>query len=188
MMLGRPLHYINTTMNSPKSTPSALSDARPSKKDENQVHVYAGGDKEKDSTEETEVTRYSKKSSVLMIIFSALAIGSDGYNSAVIGNLELIFAILYPEGLTTSMTSQLSNAFTIGMIIGMLGLGYISDKLGRKSGAVVTTVFLLIGIILSTAAKGPTQNAMFWMMLIGRGVAGVGAGGYVLPKLHATMD
>lgn len=124
--------------------------------------------------------KYSKMSTALMIVFSALAIGSDGFNSSIIGNLELIFAILYPDGLTSSMTSRLSNAFTIGMIIGMIGFGYIADKLGRKSGAVLTTLLLCLGIILSTASNGTSQNGLFWMMLIGRGIAGVGAGGYIL--------
>lgn len=75
------------------------------------------------------------------------------------------------------MWSRLSNAFLIGMIIGMLGLGYIVDHHGRKTGAVLTTVLLSIGIILSTGAAGKTPTGMMWMLVVARGVAGVGAGG-----------
>lgn len=32
------------------------------------------------------------------------------------------------------------------------------------------------GIVIATAAHGVTVEGMFWMMVIGRGVAGVGAG------------
>ncbi|KAH7360325.1 major facilitator superfamily transporter [Rhexocercosporidium sp. MPI-PUGE-AT-0058] len=121
-------------------------------------------------------TAYSKLSVTLMVIFSGLAIGSDGFNASIIGNLSLIFGVLYPD-LSTVMYSRLSNAFLIGMIVGMLGFGYISDRLGRKSGAVLTTFILVTGIALSAASSGKDQLGMFWMLVISRGIAGVGAGG-----------
>ncbi|THX98628.1 major facilitator superfamily transporter [Aureobasidium pullulans] len=126
---------------------------------------------------ETQKSFYSKGSVVMMVIFSGLAIGSDGYNAAVIGNVELLLAILYPESLTSSIYTRLSNAFLIGMIVGMLMFGVIADQLGRKTGAVATTVLLVLGIVLSTAAKGTDETGMFWMLIIARGIAGVGAGG-----------
>ncbi|KAG9945978.1 major facilitator superfamily transporter, partial [Aureobasidium melanogenum] len=122
-------------------------------------------------------TFYSKVSVVMMVIFSGLAIGSDGYNAAVIGNVELLLAILYPESLTSSIYTRLSNAFLIGMIVGMLMFGVVADQLGRKTGAVATTALLVLGIVLSTAAKGTDETGMFWMLIIARGIAGVGAGG-----------
>ena len=121
-------------------------------------------------------TAYSKLSVTLMIVFSGLAIGSDGFNASIIGNLSLIFGVLYPD-LSTTMYSRLSNAFIIGMIVGMLGFGYISDRLGRKSGAVLTTLILVVGIALSAASNGKDELGMFWMLVISRGIAGVGAGG-----------
>ncbi|GES59653.1 MFS general substrate transporter [Aspergillus terreus] len=120
---------------------------------------------------------YSKLSVLLMIIFSGLAIGSDGFNASIIGNIELIMAVIYPDSLTTAVASRLSNAFMVGMIIGMLSFGYISDRLGRKTGAVLTTTILVLGIALSAGASGVTENGMFWMLIIARGIAGVGAGG-----------
>lgn len=127
--------------------------------------------------EENAVTvGYSKTSVVFMIIFSGLALGSDGFNASIIGNLSLIFAVLYPE-LSTTMYSRLSNAFIVGMIVGMLGFGYISDRLGRKSGAVLTTLILVVGIATSAASNGTDHQGMFWMLVISRGIAGVGAGG-----------
>lgn len=123
-------------------------------------------------------TTYSKLSVTLMVVFSGLAIGSDGFNSSIIGNLSLIFGVLYPD-LSATMYSRLSNAFLVGMIVGMLGFGYVSDRLGRKSGAVLTTFILVLGIALSAASSGKDQLGMFWMLVIARGIAGVGAGGYV---------
>jgi MFS family permease len=120
---------------------------------------------------------YSRLSMVMMVVFSGLAIGSDGFNASIIGNIELLMAVIYPKSLTTAVAARLSNAFMVGMIIGMLSFGYISDKLGRKTGAVLTTTILVLGIALSAGASGLTEDGMFWMLVIARGIAGVGAGG-----------
>ncbi|OOQ82803.1 inorganic phosphate transporter [Penicillium brasilianum] len=120
---------------------------------------------------------YSRVSMVMMVVFSGLAIGSDGFNASIIGNIELLMEVIYPQALTTAVAARLSNAFMVGMIIGMLSFGYISDKLGRKTGAVLTTTVLVLGIALSAGASGLTDNGMFWMLIIARGIAGVGAGG-----------
>lgn len=98
-------------------------------------------------------------------------------NAAVIGNVELLLAVLYPEALTDAIYERLSNAFLIGMIVGMLLFGGVVDQFGRKTGAVATTAFLVLGIVLSTAASGTSPTGMFWMLIIARGIAGVGAGG-----------
>lgn len=63
------------------------------------------------------------------------------------------------------------------MIIGMLFFGGIVDQFGRKTGAVATTLLLVLGIALSAGASGTTETGMFWMLIVARGVAGVGAGG-----------
>lgn len=120
---------------------------------------------------------YSRLSMVMMVVFSGLAIGSDGFNASIIGNTELLMAVIYPKSLTTAVAARLSNAFMVGMIIGMLSFGYISDKLGRKTGAVLTTTILVLGIALSAGASDLTEDSMFWMLIIARGIAGVGAGG-----------
>ncbi|KKY34008.1 putative metabolite transporter [Diaporthe ampelina] len=148
-----------------------------SKVDEASTTFDACGDVEIQAADEPEKTYYSKLSVWLMVLFSGLAIGSDGYNAAVIGNVELLLAVLYPEALTTAIYNRLSNSFLIGMIIGMLSFGVLVDQLGRKTGAVATTTFLVIGIVLSAAASGTSPTGMFWMLIIARGIAGVGAGG-----------
>ncbi|KAJ0118613.1 major facilitator superfamily transporter [Diaporthe amygdali] len=135
------------------------------------------GDVEIQAADGQDKTYYSKLSVWLMVLFSGLAIGSDGYNAAVIGNVELLLAVLYPEALTDSIYDRLSNAFLIGMILGMISFGVVVDQLGRKTGAVATTTFLVLGIVLSAAASGNSPTGMFWMLIIARGIAGVGAGG-----------
>jgi MFS family permease len=94
--------------------------------------------------------------------------------------------------MTTSMKTQLSNSILIGDIFGMILFGLCIDRFGRRIGIILTTLFLVLvspaasmsetvltfqGIVIATAAHGTTVQGMFWMMIIGRGVAGVGAGG-----------
>lgn len=98
-------------------------------------------------------------------------------NAALIGNLQLLLKVIYPDALTDEIYSRLSNSFLVGMIIGMLFFGVLVDQLGRKTGAVATTILLVIGIAMSAAANGKTATGLIWMLIIARGVAGVGAGG-----------
>ncbi|EGP89806.1 uncharacterized protein MYCGRDRAFT_35932 [Zymoseptoria tritici IPO323] len=126
---------------------------------------------------EEEPALYSKRSIFFMVLFSGLAIGSDAYNSALMGQLGLLLTVIYPDTLSVAMQSQLTNAFIIGLILGMLAFGFISDRLGRRSGAVLTTLFLSVGIVMSAASHGTSDNGLFWMLTISRGIAGFGAGG-----------
>jgi len=59
----------------------------------------------------------------------------------------------------------------------MLFFGCMIDKIGRRTGIIFATLFLVLGVIIATAAHGTTNFGMFWMMIVGRGVAGFGAGG-----------
>ena len=119
----------------------------------------------------------SKVSSILTVIVSGLALFSDGYNAQVIGYMNPIFEVLYPNTFTSGIKTRLSNAYLIGEIFGMLFFGWAIDKLGRRSGIIGATGFLILGVILATAAHGTSETGVFWMMIIGRGVAGFGAGG-----------
>ncbi|KAL8301075.1 hypothetical protein RB593_000058 [Gaeumannomyces tritici] len=72
------------------------------------------------------------------------------------------------------------------MIAGMLLFGAVADQLGRKTGAVATTALLVVGIALSAGATGPDPAGLFWMLIVARGVAGVGAGGEYPPRLRGA--
>jgi hypothetical protein len=135
------------------------------------------GEFDADIEKGTATAFYSKVSVYLMMLFSGLALGSDGYNAAVMSNLNLMLTVLYPDTLSSDMKARLSNAFLIGMIVGMVGFGVVVDQIGRKTGAVLTTLILLLGIALSTGANGTSPLGLFWMLVVARGIAGVGAGG-----------
>lgn len=97
---------------------------------------------------------------------------------AVIGNITLFLQkTIGSDILTNQLRGQISNSFFIGQILGLVGFGVIIDRMGRKIGALFTTLMLVIGISISTFAHGTTPLGLIWMLIVGRGIAGVGAGG-----------
>ncbi|POR33123.1 hypothetical protein TPAR_06649 [Tolypocladium paradoxum] len=113
----------------------------------------------------------------LDVLVQGVALFSDGYNIQIIGYMNSVLARLYPKQMTADVKTRLSNSILIGDIFGMVLFGLCIDRYGRRIGIILTTFFLVLGIIIATAAHGTTVEGMFWMMIIGRGVAGVGAGG-----------
>jgi MFS family permease len=89
----------------------------------------------------------------------------------------LIYFISYAGAISSTIKTRLSNSYLIGEIFGMLFFGWIIDRLGRRTGIVFATLFLILGIVLATAAHGKDNLGLFWMMIVARGIAGFGAGG-----------
>jgi MFS family permease len=88
-----------------------------------------------------------------------------------------LFKELYPDTFSAEFKTRLSNSYLIGEIFGMLGFGFLIDRVGRRTGVFWATLLLILGVVLATAAHGTSDSGMFWMMIVGRGIAGVGAGG-----------
>lgn len=91
--------------------------------------------------------------------------------------MSLFLKKTYPDVLTTTLRGRIANSFLIGQIIGLLSFGTIVDKYGRQFGGVATTLILILGVAISAAASGTTHLGLIWMLIVGRGVAGIGAGG-----------
>ena len=131
-----------------------------------------GGTLSKPSTTSTDVRNWShvstltKVSALFTVIFSGIALFSDGYNAAVVGYLNLLFAQIYPADVFDStVKTRLSNSFLIGEIVGMLGFGAIIDQIGRKTGVLLTTTFLILGTALSAASSGTSPSGLLWMLV-----------------------
>jgi hypothetical protein len=56
----------------------------------------------------------TKISAIFSVIFAGIALASDGYNAGIIGNMNLLFADLFPSALTHTMKTRISNSFFIG--------------------------------------------------------------------------
>lgn len=87
----------------------------------------------------------------------------------------------YPTEYTSTVSTRVSNALLVGEVFGQITVGLTCDYLGRKFAIILTTVMIVFGGILATAAHGITINGMFWMMTVARGIIGFGVGG----KIHS---
>jgi fucose permease len=153
--------------------------------DDTKVIETSDGQKQRTtSISEGVQNRITRISSIFMVLISGLALFSDGFNAQIIGYMNPLFKELYPDVFSSTIKTRLSNAYLIGEIFGMLFFGYTIDKLGRRTGIFFATIFLVLGVIIATAAHGRTDLGMFWMMIVGRGVAGFGAGGEFSKNLH----
>jgi MFS family permease len=77
----------------------------------------------------------------------------------------------------------------VGSVIGILILGYTSDKLSRKSGMFLTSGLVVIGSLMSTLAfQVHPAHSMFWFLTIARGTAGVGVGGEYPASAAAALE
>ncbi|KAK2025672.1 MFS general substrate transporter [Colletotrichum zoysiae] len=139
------------------------------------VRVLSSAEQDEISSQEPQAP--IRTAGKLDVLIQGVALFSDGYNIQIIGYMNTVLTKLYPKQMTNEVKTRLSNSILIGDIFGMLLFGLCIDKFGRKVGIIMTTLFLVMGIVIATAAHGVTVEGMFWMMVIGRGVAGVGAGG-----------
>ncbi|KAH7931102.1 MFS general substrate transporter [Leucogyrophana mollusca] len=126
----------------------------------------------------------SKKESV-SAYFTILAAGfglvSDGYqnNLMTMTNARVIFKQLYPKDYTSAVSTRVSNSLLVGAVLGQIIVGLICDRFGRKVALVATTLLIVIGATLGTAAHGAHGSAqgLFWFLTFARGITGVGVGG-----------
>ena len=143
-----------------------------------QIIDHKAVDSTNSSLIEEPVKTRSKTASYFNVLFSGFALLSDGYQSGVISFVNLFLGKIYgPEVFNTEMKSRLSYSMFVGAIVGQLGFGLIIDRIGRKIGLVATTLLVIVGAALSAASSGPTPTGLLWMMVIARGVLGVGVGG-----------
>jgi MFS family permease len=80
---------------------------------------------------------------------------SDGYLQAVIGPVNTILQILYPD--TYKNSRAVSNVTSIafaGTVVGQLVFGYTSDKWSRKWTLLLSTIILIVFAALSAGSYG----------------------------------
>ena len=81
------------------------------------------------------------------------------------------------------------HTFRLGAIIGQLFIGLVCDRIGRKVALIFTTLLIVLGAIIGTAAHGAHGSAkgLFWFLTFARGLTEIvraGYIGYVLDPIH----
>ncbi|KAI8990310.1 major facilitator superfamily domain-containing protein [Pilobolus umbonatus] len=120
----------------------------------------------------------AKTASYFNVLFSGFALLSDGYQSGIINFVNLFLFRIYGSGIfNDTMRSRLSYAMFVGAVVGQLGFGLVIDRVGRKFGLIATTALVIVGAAFSAASYGTTVDGLLWMMIVARGILGVGVGG-----------
>ncbi|KAI0783689.1 major facilitator superfamily domain-containing protein [Abortiporus biennis] len=119
-------------------------------------------------------------SRISLIFACGTALFSDGYANGVIGQVNTLLKRIYGADriLTHNYSATLSSLAFAGMIVGMLGFGYLSDKMGRKSGMMLATGIVAFFSLLSAASIGANHNlgGMLAMLSACRFLLGIGLG------------
>ncbi|CDK26126.1 unnamed protein product [Kuraishia capsulata CBS 1993] len=129
---------------------------------------------------EDRAARFTKKKSwsdIFTIICAGAALISDGYQNNVMSMMNLVFAKEYPDLYDATLKTRVSNALLVGAVLGQVVVGLTCDYMGRKWAILSTTLLIVVGSILCTAAHGVTTLGMFWMIIVARGITGFGVGG-----------
>ncbi|KAF8446070.1 MFS Git1p-like glycerophosphoinositol permease [Boletus edulis BED1] len=111
------------------------------------------------------------------ILASGFGLISDGYQNNLMTMANVVFKELYPKDYTSVVATRVSNALLVGAIIGQVIVGLVCDRMGRKVALVGTTLLIVLGATLGTAAHGTNPLGLFWFLTIARGITGVGVGG-----------
>lgn len=103
-----------------------------------------------DSIQDGQIKKISRISSIMTVLVAGLALFSDGYNAQIIGYMKPLFSELYKDGMSSIISTRLTNSYLIGEIFGMLFFGFMIDKIGRRTGIVFATFFLVLGIVIAS--------------------------------------
>ncbi|GAA5844145.1 hypothetical protein JCM5353_005567 [Sporobolomyces roseus] len=131
-----------------------------------------------------EQSRKERLSGIFTIICSGFALISDGLQNNIMTLTNVVFGQLYGKELyTAAYSTQVSNALTVGTILGQISIGLLCDYKGRKWGIVLSTICIVVGVILATAAHGSGNDlrrnftGFIWFLTVARGLTGIGVGG-----------
>jgi MFS family permease len=95
----------------------------------------------------------------------------DGLEASLIANLAPSLQDPRALGLTATQIGLSNTSYLVGQVIGALGFGYLTDRLGRKRLFLVTLSLYLVATALSGLAS------VFGVFVVFRFLAGAGIGG-----------
>ena len=83
---------------------------------------------------------------------------SDGYFNNTMTMINVLLRKEYPANYTSTVSTRVSNALLVGEVFGQVTIGLTCDYFGRKFALIMTTLTIVIGGILATAAHGVTTD------------------------------
>jgi MFS transporter, putative metabolite transport protein len=102
------------------------------------------------------------------VFVAAMGAFLDGYDLVIIAG-ALLF--IRPElGLTPGETGWVGSIVFVGMVVGALAFGRLTDRIGRNTSFAFVLGLFVVGSILSAVAHEA------WLLILGRLVVGLGIG------------
>jgi AAHS family benzoate transporter-like MFS transporter len=116
---------------------------------------------------------------IRVLFWCALIIIFDGYDLVIYG---VVLPTLMTEwGLTALQAGMLGSCALVGMMVGALFFGPLSDRIGRRKTIMICVTLFSAFTVINGFAHGPEEFA------ICRFIAGLGIGG-VMPNVVALMN
>jgi PHS family inorganic phosphate transporter-like MFS transporter len=121
-------------------------------------------------------------SNIKLVLKLGAGFFADAYDLFVI---DIVLSILQEQaavndagmGFTTSAKALIASATSVGAVLGMVGFGILGDKVGRRTGVLVTGSLVAIGSLLSAACVRSETVSLMTQMTIYRTLLGIGIGG-----------
>lgn len=123
-----------------------------------------------------------KKSVGLVIALAFLALVFDGYDLVVYGTIVDSILAYEKWGLTTAETGAMNSLALLGMALGSLMVGYLTDLVGRRRVLIGAVAFFSILMLATAAAPTPELFGLF------RFLSGIGLGGVIPTAVATTVE
>ncbi|MBE2997131.1 aromatic acid/H+ symport family MFS transporter [Nocardiopsis sp. HNM0947] len=124
----------------------------------------------------------ARRSSALVIALCFFTIVFDGYDLVIYGAITPALLEHEPWGLTPVMTGAIGSYALLGMFLGAVAIGYLTDVLGRRKILLGCVVFF--SLMMAVAALAPNP-AVFGLA---RFLAGLGLGGVIPTAIALTVE
>ncbi|KAF7312065.1 MFS Git1p-related glycerophosphoinositol [Mycena indigotica] len=125
------------------------------------------------------VTFKERLRGVSLIFACGTALFSDGYANGVIGSVNTLLKRTYgTAAFPSNYSTTLSSVVFVGTVLGMVSFGWISDKIGRKSGMMSAAAIVAFFTLLSAASSGANHSVhgLLAMLIVSRFFLGIGIG------------
>lgn len=132
---------------------------------------------------DTSTTRSTSTRSPLVVValcFAAILL--DGYDLLVYGAMVPALLEYEPWGLSPTEVGLIGSWTTLGMLVGALGVGAVTDVVGRRRVVMASIVWFSVAMVLAALAPSAGTFGLF------RFLAGVGLGGVMPTAIALTVE
>lgn len=118
-------------------------------------------------------------------LWPGMGLFGESYLLFSIGTLTPLWEKVYPDCFQDTCSPRLLESLTygvvMGVILGMVLLGYLSDAIGRRKGSILTAGFMSLGslglIVVALLATTAGAETIFRATVVSLVVFGIGVGG-----------